>query len=218
MNSVTEKEHKTLLDALNWRYATKKMNGKVVPQEKVDKIIEAARLAPTSAGLQPFKIIVISNPELKKQVLPIANNQQQVVDSSHILVFAVWDKYTQGRINNMVDHVNTERNLPISNGDEFKKRYLGLTSSWTEEQQHAHAAKQAFLAFGIAIAAAAELGVDATPMEGFNKQALDQLLGLGKLGLKSVVIMPLGYRDETNDWLAKLKKVRTPSNEFVISL
>jgi nitroreductase len=206
-----------LLEALQWRYATKKMNGKAVSQQDVDKIVEAARLAPSSVGLQPYKIIVISNPELKKQLLPVANNQQQVVDASHVLVFAAWDKYTQERINTMVDHINNERGLPLSNGDAFKKGVSAMLLAMTEEQQTTHAAKQVYISFGIALAEAAELGVDATPMEGFNKQALDELLGLPSLGLKSVVIMPLGYRDETNDWLSKLKKVRTPKSDFIIN-
>jgi nitroreductase/dihydropteridine reductase len=88
----------SLLAALNWRYATKKMNGKAVPQEKVDQILEAARLAPTSSGLQPYRVIVITNPELKQALLPHANNQSQVVDCSHLLIFAAWDKYTETRI------------------------------------------------------------------------------------------------------------------------
>ena len=206
-----------LLEALQWRYATKKMSGKAVSQKDVDTIVEAARLAPSSVGLQPYKIIVISNPELKKQLLPVANNQQQVVDASHVLVFAAWDKYTQERINTMVDHINAERGLPLSNGDAFKNGVSNMLLAMTEEQQTTHAAKQVYISFGIALAAAAELGIDATPMEGFNKQALDELLGLAQLGLKSVVIMPLGYRDEVNDWLSKLKKVRTPKSDFIIN-
>jgi nitroreductase/dihydropteridine reductase len=83
----------SLIEALNWRYATKKMNGQAVPQEKVDQILEAARLAPTSSGLQPFKIIVVSNPDLKQTLLPHSYNQSQIIDCSHLLVFAAWDNY-----------------------------------------------------------------------------------------------------------------------------
>ena len=98
-----------LLDKLNWRYAAKAMNGEKVPQEKIDTIIEAASLAPTSSGLQPFEILVITNPEIKKQIRAIAWDQSVVTDSSHLLVFAAWDNYTEERINKMFDHTNTVR-------------------------------------------------------------------------------------------------------------
>jgi nitroreductase/dihydropteridine reductase len=100
-----------LIEALHWRYATKKMNGEAVPQEKVDKIIEAARLAPTSSGLQPFNVIVITDQELKTQIAAIANNQSQVVDCSHLLVFAAWDNYTEERIRTVFSRMNAERGL-----------------------------------------------------------------------------------------------------------
>ena len=93
-----------LLEKLNWRYATKAMNGKKIPQEKIDNIIEAISLSPTSSGLQPFEVYVITNQELKDQIKPIAWNQSVVSDCSHLLVFAAWDTYTEDRINNMFDH------------------------------------------------------------------------------------------------------------------
>ena len=102
----------SLIPALKWRYATKKMNGKAVPQEKVDSIIEAARLAPTSSGLQPYKVIVVTNPELKQQLLPLANNQSQIVDCSHLLIFAAWDNYTEQRIKDIFSLTNNERGFP----------------------------------------------------------------------------------------------------------
>src|SRR5687768_4107193 len=99
----------SLIEALNWRYATKKMNGKAVPQEKVDLILEAARLAPTSSGLQPYKVIVISNPDLKQTLLAHSFNQSQIVDSSHLLVFAAWDTYTEDRINDIFTYTHDVR-------------------------------------------------------------------------------------------------------------
>ncbi len=206
-----------LLDALKWRYATKKMNGKPVSQDKVDDIIEAAYLAPTSAGLQPFRVIQITNREVLEQIKPIANNQQQVTDGSHLLVFAAWDNYTQERIDNYLAHTANERGLPIEAMDDFRQKLSFLTQR-SPEENFQHTARQAYIGFGLAIAAAAELKVDATPMEGFNAAALDELLGLKEQGLKSVTILPLGYRDADNDWLAGLKKVRTPREEFMIAL
>ncbi len=204
-----------LLNALQWRYAVKKMNGKPVAQADVDKIVEAARLAPTSAGIQPFEVIVVSNPELKKQILPLANNQQQMVDSSHILVFAAWDNYTKERIEDYIAHTESERGMPDGGMADFKNMLLTHFVARDAEANFVHTARQAYIGFGMAIAASAELKVDATPMEGFNGPELDKLLGLDKKGLKSVTILPVGHRDPENDWLVNLKKVRKPKEQFV---
>ena len=208
-----------LLDTLEWRYATKKYDPtKKVAQEDLDKILEAARMAPSSSGLQQFRVIVITNQELKEKIVPVAWGQQIVADSSHLLVFAGWDSYTDECIDSTFDKMNALRGLPLDTTDEYKNRLKAQLSSLSVEQQAAHAAKQAYIAFGLAIAQAAELGVDATPMEGFSNAELDELLGLDKLGLKSAVMLPLGYRMEEQDWLLKLKKFRLPKEEFLIEL
>jgi len=206
-----------LLDHLNWRYATKKMNGGKVSQEKVNYITEAARLAPTSSGLQPYKIIEISDPELKAKIQPIAFNQSQIVDSSHLLIFAAYDEYTKDRVDQVFIQQEVERGLPSGYADDYKNQLFGMLSSREQHQQFEHAARQAYIGFGLAIAAAAEQRVDATPMEGFNNQQLDELLGLEAHGLKSVTILALGYRDTDNDWLVNMKKVRKDKKDFVIS-
>jgi nitroreductase len=208
----------SLLNDLQWRYATKKMNGQSVAQDKVDYILEAARLAPSSAGIQPFEVIVVTNKTLLEQIRPIANEQQQITDASHLLIFAAWDSYTPERINGVFDLINAERNLPHEATLDFRNKLLGYFGSKTPEEGFQHAARQSYIGFGLAIAAAAEQKVDATPMEGFNAPALDELLGLGKKGLKSVTILPLGHRDETGDWLVNLKKVRKPLDQFVTVL
>jgi nitroreductase len=207
-----------LLKSLQWRYATKKMNGKPVPEEKVEAILKAAHLAPSSSGLQPFEIIVITNPELKSKISPIANGQSQITDCSHLLVFAAWDTYTAERIESIYRHIVSERGLPANAMDDYKNRLVAAYPVRPSQQNFEHAARQAYISFGIALAAAAELRVDATPMEGFDNAALDQLLNLKERGLKSVTLMPLGYRDEENDWLVKLKKVRTPEEKFFIRI
>lgn len=204
----------SLIEDLNWRYATKKMNGEAVSQEKVDYILEAAWLAPSSSGLQPFEVYVITSPELKAQIQPIAFGQSQIVDSSHLLVFAAWDKYTEERINEVFSRMNAERGLPDSATDDYRKNLIGMLTPMTADQNFAHAAKQAYISLGLAMAAAAEQKVDATPMEGFNAPELDILLNLSERGLRSTAILPLGYRDASNDWLANLKKVRTPKDKF----
>jgi nitroreductase len=208
----------SLMDALNWRYATKRMNGKKVPSEKVDIILEAARLAPTASGLQPFSILVISDPELLKQIQPIANNQPQITEASHLLVFAAWDNVTPEKIDGMFDQVLRERNMKPDAMDDYKNRLKGMYSSITQEERFQIAARQSYIALGFALAAAATERVDATPMEGFRNGELDKLLGLHEKGLRSLALLPIGYRDVENDWLANLKKVRRPKEELVIEL
>ncbi|MGB3064762.1 NAD(P)H-dependent oxidoreductase [Sphingobacterium thalpophilum] len=208
-----------LLETLEWRYATKKYDPtKKVDQKDVDKIIEAARMAPSSSGLQPFRVILITDQQLKEQIVPIAWGQQNIAESSHLLVFAAWDKYTDERIDTTFDQMNAYRGLPLDTTDDYKNRLKAMFAALTEEQQAAHAAKQAYISFGMAIAQAAELKIDATPMEGFSNAELDQFLGLDTIGLKSVVLLPLGYRQAEEDWLLKLKKFRLPKHEFLIEL
>lgn len=207
-----------LINALNWRYATKKMNGQRVPEEKVNTIIEAARLAPTSSGLQPFSVILITDPELKKQILPIANNQSQIVDSSHVLVFAAWDNIDEQRITETFNRTLQERGMPQNAMDEYKNRLLAIYGNKTSEENFQFAARQSYIGLGMALAAAAMEKVDSTPMEGFNAPALDKLLNLKEKGLRSVALLPLGYRDEVSDWLVNLKKVRKSKDHFVINL
>jgi len=205
-----------LIQKLKWRYATKKMNPqKVVPQEKVERILEAARLAPTSSGLQPFEIIVITNPELREKIKAIAWNQSQITDGSHLLVFAVWDNYTDDRINMMFDLANQERGSTNEGWENYRKMLLGKYPSRSVEENFQHAARQAYIGLGVALVAAAFEEVDSTPMEGFDNKALDDILNLSAKGLKSVAVMPLGYREADKDWLVNLKKVRRPRDQFV---
>ena len=208
----------SLLQDLQWRYATKKMNGEQVEQEKVDYIIEATRLAPTSSGLQPFKVIQITDPELKAKIQPIAFGQTQIVDASHLLVFAAHESYTEEYLNEVFSFSERERNLPEGYSNDYKNMLWASFSKQTPEQHFNHTARQAYIGFGLAIAAAAEQRVDATPMEGFINADLDELLGLEKLGLKSVTILALGYRDTENDWNLNMKKVRFSKEDFLINL
>ncbi len=205
-----------LLDKLNWRYATKKMDPtKVVPDDKVERILEAARLAPTSSGLQPYEVIVVTNPEVRARIREVAWNQAQVTDGSHLLVFAAWDNYTPERINQMFDLVNEERGFRNEGWENYRQMLLNNYPQRDPEVNFQHAARQAYIGFGLALTAAAFEGVDATPMEGFEPDKLDEILGLRERSLRSVTIMPLGYREVESDWLVNLKKVRRPKDSFV---
>ena len=205
-----------LLEQLHWRYATKKMNpNKAVPQEKVDRILEAVRLAPTSSGLQPFEVFVVTNAEIREKIKAIAWNQAQVTDCSHLLVFAAWDNYTAERINTMFDLVNAERGTTNDGWENYRRMLLEKYPVRSAEENFQHIARQAYIGLGTALAAAAMEEVDSTPMEGFDNEALDEILDLRSRGLRSVAIMPLGYREADKDWLVNLKKVRKPRELFV---
>lgn len=206
-----------VIQKLHWRYATKKMQAaKAVPQDKVERILEAARLAPSSSGLQPYEIVVVSNPAVREQIKPIAWGQGQITDCSHLLVFAAWNTYTAERINQMFDLTNAERGSTNEGWEAYRQKLLASYPSRDAQINFEHAARQAYIGLGAALIAAAFEEVDSTPMEGFDPEALDQILGLSARGLRSVVIMPLGYREADKDWLVDLKKVRRPRSQFVI--
>lgn len=204
-----------LLDKLKWRYAAKAMNGQQVPQEQIDQIIEAISLSPTSSGLQPFEVFVITNQEVKEKIRPVAWNQAMVTDCSHLFVFAAWDTYTEERINYMFDLTNEIRGFKNEGWENYRQQLLKFYPQRDAELNFQHAAWQAYIAFTNAINAAAFLGLDATPMEGFEPEAVDEILGLKEKGLRSCVMLPVGYRDAENDWLVNLKKVRKPLTKLV---
>ncbi len=206
---------KSLIEQLKWRYATKKMDpNKPVSEENVAQIVEAIQLAPTSSGTQPFELFVITNPEKRAEIRKVAWDQSPITDGSHLLVFAAWDNYTAERIDAVTTQMTEERGeLPMLNAyyDTLKKTYLPRDASVNFD----HAARQAYIALGLAMVAAAELEVDATPMEGFDPAKVDAILGLSDKGLRSVVLLPLGHRHEGADWLLPMKKVRKPLSEMV---
>lgn len=204
-----------LLDKLNWRYAAKAMNGQKVPQEKIDNILEAISLAPTSSGLQPFEVFVITNQEVKEKIKPVAWNQSVITDCSHLLVFAAWDTYTADRINKMFDLTNTVRGFKNEGWENYRQMLLNGYPQRDAEVNFNHAARQAYIAFSQGIAAAAFEEVDSTPLEGFSPEAVDEILGLKEKGLRSCVILTLGYRDAESDWLVNLKKVRKSREDLV---
>lgn len=206
-----------LINALNWRYAVKRMNGKKITEEKLQNILEATRLSASSMGLQPYTILVVESEEIRKSIQPIAFNQPQILEASHLLVFAAWDDVTPEHVNNYIQRIISVRNVSAESLAPFKQALLNITRQ-TQEQKHQWAARQTYIAFGTAIAAAALEEVDATPMEGFKPEALDELLGLKALGLKSVTLLALGYRDEANDLMSSAKKVRREKEELVLEL
>jgi len=197
----------SLINSLKWRYAAKKMSGEKITEENLNNILEATRLSASSFGLQPYTIMVVSNQEIKAQLRKDAYDQPQVSDSSHLLVFTIWDSIQASHVKDYISDIATTRGTDIATLEGFHDTIMGTVNRLSKEQQQAWATKQAYIALGTALAAAAEEGVDASPMEGFNAQKFDEILGLKEMGLRSVVILALGKRSD-EDQLAKAAKVR----------
>jgi len=205
-----------LLKSLEWRYATKKMNGEKIPQDKLERILEATRLAPSSYGLTPYNVIVVEDQKLKEELQGACYGQTQLVDSSAVLVFATWDEVTEHSVGNYINEIAKQRETPVESLNGLQDMMNGSLTNMTHEQKISWAQRQAYIGLGFALTAAAVEEVDSTPMEGFVPESVDTVLGLQELGLKSVVVLPLGYRDTENDYLSTLKKVRWDNGKFFI--
>src|SRR5688572_25102200 len=144
-----------LIESLNWRYATKRMTGDKVPAEKVDNILEAIRLSASSMGLQPFTVLVVSNEELKKTLFEKAIKQPQIAEASHVLVFAAWAKISEAQITEYINQVAEKRGVDPATLDGFKNNIAGLVNSRTDEVNFNWAARQAYIALGSGLIAAA---------------------------------------------------------------
>jgi nitroreductase len=207
-----------LIDALKWRYATKRMNGQKVPTEQLENILEAIRLSASSFGLQPFTILVVENEELRKKIQPVAYNQPQILEASHLLVFAGWSDVTEAHVTDYISNIAETRKGSVDSLADFKGMMMGMVNGQPQNVKSEWAARQAYIALGTAMVAAAFEKVDATPMEGFDPAAVDAILGLQEKGLRSVSILALGYRDEQNDYLANATKVRRNKESLFIEL
>lgn len=206
-----------LVEMLQWRYATKKYIGKKVSDEKLERIITAINLSASSVGIQPYKVLVIEDLEVRKKLSAYSFNPQ-IMDASHLLVFAAFDSINADIIEDYVKLIAKEREIPVESLAVFKEKALNGLLKKTDEENFIWATKQAYIALGTGLIAAASEKVDATPMEGFSAEGFDELLGLREKGLKSVVLLSLGFRDEKEDAYSKLKKVRWPKEDFVIAI
>ncbi len=207
----------SLIESLNWRHAVKAYDStKKVSEENISKILEAARLAPTSSGLQPFKVLVVRDAEIKNKLAEGALNPDCMRDASHVIIFAAWDRYTEERIDKVYDFTTEERGLPKGRFGSYTDKLKSIYLPQPAELNFAHTARQTYIALGLALAQAAELKIDTTPVEGFNNAWVDEVLDLKTHGLKSVSLMYVGYADSEKDWLGSMKKVRVPKEEFVM--
>jgi len=206
----------SLLDSLKWRYAVKRMNGNKIPEATMNTILEATKLAPSSFGLTPYNIIVIQDEETRKKLQPHFYNQPQVGESSALVIFATWNNITEKEVAEYMQEIAEERGVPVESLNDFASYINGSIKNLTAEQLQIWAAKQTYIALGFALVAAATEEIDATPMEGFKPDAVDEALGLKALGLHSAVAVTLGYRDAANDYLSGAKKVRRASEKLII--
>ncbi len=206
------------LNNLEWRYAAKRMNGQKIPTEKLEKILKAIQLAPTSIGLQPFTVLVVENEELKAKMAPAIYNQPQITEGSHVLVFAAWKEYSDENVEKYLNNIASVRGIPVDSLDGLRNMINGAISGKTPEQLLNWNSRQAYIALGTGLAVAAEEQVDSTPMEGFDPDALDAVLGLQEKGLRSTVVLALGYRDAEKDYLSSAAKVRRDKEELFIRL
>lgn len=198
----------SIVDSLKWRYAAKRMNGQKVEQAKLDYILDAIQLSASAYGLQPYKVLVVENETLRQQLHQAGYGQPQIIESSHLLVFSAWAAITDNHIQTFIEDVARKRNLPLEALDGYKNALQQHAANLgTPEAQKNWAARQAYIALGTGLAAAAELQVDASPMEGFNPAQFNEILGLNEKGLHAVALMAVGYRSP-EDNTAGYTKVR----------
>ena len=203
------------LTQLRWRYATKKFDpARKIAPDLWAGLEQAAALSPSSYGLQPWKFVVVTDPEVRKKLHPASWNQPQILDASHLVVFAAKNPPTPADVERHVARTEQVRGLTPGVLDDLKKRILGSLSRMTEKDAHAWAARQCYIALGVFLSACALAGVDACPMEGFQPEKYDEILGLTAKGLSAVVIATAGYR-HPDDPAAKFAKSRFPVDEVI---
>ena len=205
-----------VLSQLKWRYATKKFDPtKKIAPELWGQLESAAIQAPSSFGLQPWSFVVVTDPEVRKKLHPASYNQPQILDASHLVVFAAKNPPTAADVEAHVARTAEVRREPVEALDGLKQGLLGALGRMDATQAHRWAARQTYIALGVFLSAAALMGVDACPMEGFQGEQYDEILGLKAKGLASVVIATAGYRS-AEDKNASTAKVRFPVNDVII--
>lgn len=206
------------IEQLKWRYATKKFDAsKKLSEEKLNTLKESFNLTATSFGLQPLKLIVLSNPELREKLVKFTYNQSQIRDASHILILCIEKKIDREFILDHFKRVEGTRNTPRKILEPFEKELVHSFTQKTASEIRDWMINQLYLTLGALLTICAVEEIDACPMEGFEPEKYDEFLGLDKMGLQSVIVLPVGYRDES-DFFINLKKVRRGVEELVIDL
>lgn len=202
----------------NWRYATKKFDAsKKVTAEDLATLKEAIRLSASSYGLQPYKVFIIENPELRAQLQPASWGQTQIVDASQVIVFANITNIGDDEINAYFDNMTSTRGISIEAVQGYRDFMKSKINALSAEAKSNWTAKQTYLALGNLLNAAAELKIDVTPMEGFEADKYNEILGLTEKGLNASVVATIGYRHE-EDATQHYAKVRKSTEELFINL
>ena len=204
------------IQSLKWRYATKKFNSdKEVSLEHLELILSAGNLTATSYGLQPISFVVVSSDELKEKLLTHAYNQNQITTCSHLIVLCASTKINEHMVDHYMHRIADERDMKVEDLKNFRDAIVSDVANRTQEEKTTWAEKQAYIALGSMMIAAAELEIDGCPMEGFDKEKFNEVLGLSEKELTSAVLFPIGYRSE-EDETQNYEKVRKEINEIVI--
>lgn len=207
-----------LIEQLHWRYATKKFDdAKLLTAEKINILKLTFNLTATSYGLQPIKLVIFSDKSLQKELVKYTMDQQQLAQASHVLVFCIETTIDEAFISNYFSRVHEIRDTPKNILAPFKSFLINDFEKMSIEQIQNWATKQAYLAMGNLLTVCAMEKIDACPMEGFMPEKYDEILQLNQLGLKSVLVMPIGYRAK-DDMFADFKKVRKNINQSVIEM
>lgn len=205
---------KKIKEAYNWRYATKRFDAnRKLSNEQVETLLNAAQMAPSSFGLQPFEIMVVENDDLRKQLKEAAYGQPQLTEASHVMVFAANKTVDEALVDCFMQRIAKSRGQSMESLKDFRAMLLGSVSGKSEQEKFQWAARQAYIALGFLLATAAIEGIDACPMEGFNNAEFDRILNLEQKGLKSVVMATVGFRS-ADDKYAGLPKVRKTQDEL----
>lgn len=208
----------TIIENLNWRYATKKFNAeKKIAKSDLEILKQAVRLSASSYGLQPYHVILVENEALRTKVKVAAYNQSQITEASELLIFANITDVGPKEVNDYIQNMASVRAIPTTSLKGFEDMMNNVVTGLTPEAKQNWTAKQTYIALGTLLSAAADLKIDATPMEGFNAEAVNEILNLKEKGLSATLIVTLGYRHE-DDATQHLKKVRKPNEELFITL
>ena len=208
----------SLIEKLTWRYATKKFDKtKKLTTLQLEELLHAVHLSPSSAGVQSYKILVIEDADTRAKLQQAAYGQAQIADASQLIVFAAETNLDSQYVKNFIDHVAKSRGIDRVSLEGYEQMINGNVSGMNEEQRINWAKKQAYIALGVLLTSAAELGIDACPMEGFSAPQFDEILGLKEKGLTTAVIAAIGFRAE-DDAYSKLNKVRKPEEEMFIHI
>lgn len=208
----------TIVQQLNWRAAIKGFNpDKKVSESEFEKLMEAVRLSPSSLGLQPWKFVVVKNPDTRLKLREAGYNQPQITEASHLVVLCAQTNLSPESVERYIQEIASVRGVELDTLADFKQMILESITNKTAAELIEWNARQVYIALGVLLSACAMAGIDACPMEGFDKGAFDNILDLQKLGVTSYALCAIGYRGET-DWISKVKKVRFPKEEVIVEI